>query len=77
VASRSEVLGNGTVGGQEALQPCSETSDMGGSHRRFHQPQAKSRRVVAQGGNLPLRGPLFIVCSAEVATRDPMPKQVV
>jgi hypothetical protein len=58
-------------------QPSSETSDRGGSHGRFHDPQAKPSRFVAQGGHLPLPGLRRIVCRAEVTQREPMPQQVV
>jgi hypothetical protein len=50
--------------GWVGLQPCSETSHVGRSRRRFHERQAKLRGSFAQIGEVARPGPLFIVLRA-------------
>ena len=58
-------------------QPSSETSDVGGSSGRFHQREAESSRVFAQGRDVPFADLVFICRGAEIPEGGAMREQVI
>jgi hypothetical protein len=74
-AHRRELAARGTKIHYE--QTCSETPDMSGLRLRLHQRQAESGRFVAQGGEFPLPGSLFIVLGTQIAKRGAVGEQTI